>query len=376
MSAIKTTSDVLDQAIHAAGLENAFDDRGIAYEDCPGCGARRGLKLSLARGQVQCGACGSEGPLVAYLREKAEAGDWNHEPFSEADIIPIEPRLPRTVPADLPHASQPLPIALVADVSPEPDLLAATMPATASGRWGERIIMSALAMIFLIAGLAAVGLSGFANYHAFGVGVSDPTQAQIWGWSGVIASVCSFGGFTFFWWHISGHRRGEALRALVFALAGAGTSIAGTSLFMLNNALGQAQDWQSGEQVRAITQAEIVDWTRQLDGIPPETRSIAGLEAYLSGVEAAGRTHQKPYRDAQNELGLAKRRAQLEQNIADARATLRQSVHVAAPPPARRLPAWFFALMLEVFSSQATSIAFVSLLLLYGRASPPRGRLE
>ncbi|MEM6653391.1 MAG: hypothetical protein AAF582_12385, partial [Pseudomonadota bacterium] len=132
MSAIKTTSDVLDQAIHAAGLENAFDDRGIAYEDCPGCGARRGLKLSLARGQVQCGACGSEGPLVAYLREKAEAGDWNHEPFSEADIIPIEPRLPRTVPADLPHASQPLPIALVADVSPEPDLLAATMPATAS----------------------------------------------------------------------------------------------------------------------------------------------------------------------------------------------------------------------------------------------------
>ncbi|MEM9842732.1 MAG: hypothetical protein AAF767_08780, partial [Pseudomonadota bacterium] len=209
-------------------------------------------------------------------------------------------------------------------------------------------------------------------YHAFGVGVSDPTQAQIWGWSGVIASVCSFGGFTFFWWHISGHRRGEALRALVFALAGAGTSIAGTSLFMLNNAQGQAQDWQSAEQVRAITQAEIADWTRQLDGIPPETRSIAGLEAYLSGVEAAGRTHQKPYRDAQNELGLAKRRAQLEQNIAEARATLRQSVHVATPRPARRLPAWFFALMLEVFSSQATSIAFVSLLLLYGRASSPR----
>ncbi|MEL7041372.1 MAG: hypothetical protein AAGL90_07600 [Pseudomonadota bacterium] len=376
MSAIKTTSDVLDQAIHAAGLEDAFDDRGIAYEDCPGCGARQGLKLSLARGQVQCGACGSEGPLVAYLREKAEAGDWNHEPFSEADIIPIEPRLPRTVPADLPHAPQPLPIALVADVSPEPDLLAVPMPATASRQWGERIIMSALAMIFLIAGLAAAGLSGFANYHAFGVGVSDPTQAQIWGWSGVIASVCSFGGFTFFWWHISGHRRGEALRALVFALAGAGTSIAGTSLFMLNNAQGQAQDWQSAEQVRAITQAEIADWTRQLDGIPPETRSIAGLEAYLSGVEAAGRTHQKPYRDAQNELGLAKRRAQLEQNIAEARATLRQSVHVATPRPARRLPAWFFALMLEIFSSQATSIAFVSLLLLYGRAPSPREASE
>jgi len=38
MSAITTTSDILDQALRNAGLEQAFNDRGLAYEDCPGVG--------------------------------------------------------------------------------------------------------------------------------------------------------------------------------------------------------------------------------------------------------------------------------------------------------------------------------------------------
>jgi len=377
MSAITTTSDVLDEALKSAGLDAAFDDRGVAYEDCPACGARKGLKLSLARGQFQCGGCGSQGPLLAYLREKAEAGDWNLTPYSDAEIIPIGPRLApkssdtdRDSAADLPSVqiAEPLVVEVVdpsdADQAPAPHHSGGGR----TGVTGERLIISLLAMIFLLAGLAAAALSGFANFQAFSQGVSDPMQARIWGWSGVIASVCSFGGFTFFWWHLSGRRWGEAVRAIMFALAGAGTSIAGTSLFMINNADGQAADWQNAEQVRALTEAEIEDWSRQLAGIPAETRSIEGLKAYLAGVEAARRTHQKPYRDAQNELGLAERRARLEQNIASARANLRNAVSAqSVAQPARRLPAWFFAIMLEVFSSQATSIAFVSLLLLYGR---------
>lgn len=380
MSAITTTSDVLDEALRRAGLDEAFDDRGLAYEDCPGCGAQKGLKLSLARGQVQCAGCGTQGPLLAYLREKAEAGEWNHQPFSEAEIIPIEPRLPvrqsdgatvSTVPATGPAEQTALIAELVEELNAPAEEVLTSKPPTRSGRTGERIIMTLLALIFLGAGLAAAVLSGFANFQAFSLGVSDLSQARIWGWSGVIASICSFGGFTFFWWHISGHRRGEALRALVFALAGAGTSIAGTTLYMMNNEQGQAVKWQSAEDLRALTEAEIADWTRQLDGIPAETRSIEGLKAYLAGVEAAGRTHQKPYRDAQNELGLAERRARLEQNIATARADLRQAVTTrSGAQPAQSLPAWLFALMLEIFSSQATSIAFVSLLLLYGRQLP------
>lgn len=391
MGAISTTSDVLDQALRGAGLEEAFDDRGVAHEDCPGCGASRGLKLSLARGRVHCTACGSEGPLLAYLREKAEAGEWSHEPYAEAEIVPITPR-PR--PANDDDAiesvseSYPVPATVAAPASdlPRVELVQESRSERRSDferrssrpkstraptrGWGERIIISLLALIFLAAGLAAAALSGFANYQAFSAGVLDATQARVWGWSGVIASVCSFGGFTFFWWHMSGRRFGEAMRSLVFALAGAGTSIAGTSLFMMNNA--QAQDAQlaQAQQVQALGEAEIADWTRQLQGIPPETRTIEGLEAYLAGVEAVGRTHQKPYRDAQNELGLARRRAMLEDRIAGARADLRQAAEASGLTlPAQNLPAWFFALMLELFSSQGTSIAFVSLLLLFGARS-------
>lgn len=378
MGAISTTSDVLDQALRGAGLDEAFDERGIAYEDCPGCGATRGLRLSLGRGRVHCSACGSEGPLLAYLREKVEAGDWNHEPFSDAEIIPIEPRLPRSgarqgSDAPVKHLPEPVPAPVHVEFVEEVMDAEAGAPADRprperrARRWGERIIISLLALVFLGAGLAAAGLSGFANFQAFSAGVIDPVQARVWGWSGVIASVCSFGGFTFFWWHMSGHRLGEAMRSLVFALAGAGTSIAGTSLFMMNNVQAQEASYAQVQNVQALRQADIADWTRQLRGIPPETRSIEGLEAYLAGVESVGRTHQKPYRDAQNELGLARRRAELESKIAGARAELRQAAEGGRLTlPAQNLPAWFFALMLELFSSQGTSIAFVSLLLLYG----------
>ena len=384
MSAITTTSDILDQALRNAGLEQAFNDRGLAYEDCPGCGAHRGLKLSLSRGRVECSACGIEGPLLAYLREKSNAAEWNTEPYSEADIIPIEAHLPQkteasvpAVPFDrLPEQPNVIHAEFVEEIAPPPEALV-TPQSVPDRKLGERLIISSLALLFLLAGLAAAALSGFANFQAFSIGVTDPMQARVWGWSGVIASVCSFGGFTFFWWHLSGKRVGEALRALVFALAGAGTSIAGTSLYMMNNADGQSLAWQTSEQMRSLSEAEIAEWTRQLEGIPPETRSIAGLEAYLAGVEAAGRTHQKPYRDAQNELGLAQRRDDLESKIASARAELRRAT-VAAPDqrPAQSLPAWVFALMLEVFSSQATSIAFVSLLLLYGKQPESDAVLE
>lgn len=357
MGAISTSSHFLDEALEAAGLKDSFDARGNAHEDCPSCGAHRGMKLSLSRGQAQCSACGLNGPLLAYLHERNEARDWGHEPEHDAEIIVLEPHLPAV--ASIHRSEAPL----RPHAAPTIETVALK---TSDGKLGERIIISLLAFIFLGAGLAAATLSGFANYQAFSAGVGDPMQGQIWGWSGVIASVCSFGGFTFFWWHLSGKRLGEAFRALVFALAGAGTSIGGTSLYMMSNASSQSVEWQQAQQVQQVRTAQIIDWTRQLDGIPADTRSVEGLEAYIAGVEAAGRTHQKPYRDAQNELGLAKRRADLEAKIENARASLMSGNGNQVAMPKQTLPAWFFALMLEVFSSQGTSIAFVSLLLLYG----------
>ncbi|MEO1641870.1 MAG: hypothetical protein AAFR74_00935 [Pseudomonadota bacterium] len=358
-------SERLWSAIEAAGLGDAFDARGIAHEDCPACAAKSRLKLNLSSGRVNCGACGLEGPLLTYLREREEVEVWVDEPYGPAEIIAF----------DAARAGRDLPFV---KATPQPPIIIDAVEVTPalnsksnmmSGRLGERVIMTLLAILFLVAGLAAAGLSGFANYQAFSGSVADPMQARIWGWAGGIASICSFGGFTFFWWHISAKRFGEAVRACLFALAGAATSIAGTALFMDNNAAIDQAERQQTASTRSVLEAQIADWSTQLAAIPPETRSVEGLEAYLQGVELAGRTHQKPYRDAQNELGLAKRRAALEAQIDDARASLlgAGALNVEVQAERQSLPDWVFALMLEVFSSQGTSIAFVSLLLLYGR---------
>lgn len=235
---------------------------------------------------------------------------------------------------------------------------------------GEKFIISLLALVFLTAGLAAASLSGFANYQAFSSSVGDPLQARIWGWTGVIAAVISFGGFTFFYWHTANHRMKEGWRALIFALAGMGTSIIGTERYIAANNKAAAEEIVRAGTNREVLESQIADWRRQLEGIPPETRSVEGLEAYLSEVERVGRTEQKPYRDAQNELGLAKRRDELQAKIEAANAELlgQGSGNILTDAQSRtNLPSWFFALMLEAFSSQGTSIGLVALLILYGR---------
>lgn len=238
---------------------------------------------------------------------------------------------------------------------------------------GEKFIISLLALVFLTAGLAAASLSGFANYQAFSSSVADPLQSRIWGWTGVIAAVISFGGFTFFYWHTANHRMKEGWRALIFALAGMGTSIIGTERYIAANNTAAAAEIVRADANRSVLESQITDWRRQLEGIPPETRSVEGLQTYLAEVERVGRTEQKPYRDAQNELGLAKRRDDLQAKIEAANAELlgQGSGNILTETQARtNLPSWFFALMLEAFSSQGTSIGLVALLILYGRRKP------
>jgi len=238
---------------------------------------------------------------------------------------------------------------------------------------GEKFIISLLALVFLTAGLAAASLSGFANYQAFSSSVGDPLQSRIWGWTGVIAAVISFGGFTFFYWHTANHRMKEGWRALIFALAGMGTSIIGTERYIAANNTAAAAEIVRADANRSVLESQITDWRRQLEGIPPETRSLEGLQTYLAEVERVGRTEQKPYRDAQNELGLAKRRDDLQAKIEAANAELlgQGSGNILTETQARtNLPSWFFALMLEAFSSQGTSIGLVALLILYGRRKP------
>lgn len=235
---------------------------------------------------------------------------------------------------------------------------------------GEKTIVALLALIFVIAGLMAAGLSGFANYQAFASTVTDPLESAIWGTAGIIAAVVSFGGFTFVYWHAASKRMWESLRSLLFALVGAGASILGTQMYISSNNLTAAAEVSSAATNRDVLETQLADWRRQLQGIPPETRSVEGLEAYIAEVERVGRTEQKPYRDAQNELGLAKRRDDLMAKIEAANAQLLGQGSGNTPLQAEQraaLPSWLFAVLLELFSSQATSIGLVALLILTGR---------
>lgn len=238
---------------------------------------------------------------------------------------------------------------------------------------GENMIVAFLAVVFVIAGLMASAVTGFANYHAFSSAVADPIEAMVWGTAGIIAAIVSFGGFTFVYWHAANRRVWESLRSLVFALIGAGASILGTQMYISTNNLSAASEVTSAASNRELLQTQVADWRRQLEGIPPETRSVEGLEAYIAEVERVGRTEQKPYRDAQNELGLARRRDDLNAKIEAANAELlgQGSGNILLQAEQRAaLPSWLFAVLLELFSSQATSIGLVALLILTGRRKP------
>jgi hypothetical protein len=365
-------------------------------EDCRDAG-ENSLVLNRKQGTFRCPNCESHGSFAELIRMKEEARRQRVLALQPAPLpAPLDAQL---IPEDEPPAKAPAKRASVQDAefAPVPRKVERNLarheakvktlsdadrleerfphlkPKEKKPFNGEKFIISLLALVFLTAGLAAAALSGFANYQAFSSSVADPLQSRIWGWTGVIAAVISFGGFTFFYWHTANHRMKEGWRALVFALAGMGTSIIGTERYITANNTAAAAEIVRADTNRDVLMSQITDWRRQLEGIPPETRSVEGLEAYLAEVERVGRTEQKPYRDAQNELGLAKRRDELQAKIETANAELlgQGNGNILTEAQSRtNLPSWFFALMLEAFSSQGTSIGLVALLILYGRRRP------
>lgn len=356
-------------------LDDASQDSSEQKSRCPldeTCAAsdEYSLTLYLERGTYHCKNCGAQGSFeelveaLGSLPQQRFRGVRAHdEPEPQPapkDEFAIEKRVQRNTAV----ATQPRVLTLKTEHRVPP------APPRPHRNMGERIIITLLALVFLGAGLSAAALSGFANYQAFSSSVADPLQAGIWGWTGVIAAVISFGGFTFFYWHTANKRMKEGVRALLFALAGAGTSILGTQMYIAaNNQASEAEITTAGSN-RALLEQQLGDWRVQLAGIPPETRSVEGLEAYISEVERVGRTEQKPYRDAQNELGLARRRDDLQAKIEAANAELlgKGDGDILIEAQARAaIPSWFFAGMLELFSSQGTSIGLVALLILYAK---------
>lgn len=311
------------------------------------------------------------GTLAPMVPEESDAEDGGGEPSYSITVRAANPVLKTEGKVLQLKPEQKLPSP--EEIKAERDIRLAEIRAERAERrkgQGEKTIVALLALIFVIAGLMAAGLSGFANYQAFASTVTDPLESTIWGAAGIIAAIVSFGGFTFVYWHAANKRMWESLRSLVFALIGAGASILGTQIYISSNNLTAAAEVSSAATNRDVLETQLADWRRQLDGIPPETRSVEGLEAYIAEVERVGRTEQKPYRDAQNELGLAKRRDDLIAKIEAANAELlgQGSGNILLQAEQRAaLPSWLFAVLLELFSSQATSIGLVALLILTGR---------
>lgn len=366
-------------------LDSSQDDaealtRCDLTEDCQAAGDNT-LTLNRQHQTFRCTSCRQHGSWQTLVEIKTSgrlAPRASGEPASdytatrlpdpvEADYVPA---LPRAVNAVARHDPK---VHLLTNRLPSPAEIAAEADRVTAERRrsaSEKLIIASVAAIFLIAGLAAAALAGFANYQAFSSSVADPFQARIWGWTGVIAAVISFGGFTLFYWHWASRRPLEGLRALAFALIGAATSVIGTEMYISANNQTTAAETATAGDNRAALETLLADWRAQLAGIPPGTRSVEGLEAYIAEVERVGKTDQKPYRDARNELGLARRRDALQAKIEAASADLLglgQSNILLAAKARSNIPSWFFAVILEVFASQGTSIGLVALLVLFGR---------
>jgi hypothetical protein len=306
---------------------------------------------------------GEAGYNAQRLHDPVDDAEQTDEPFYAPAPVRAENAVARHDPKVL-QLTNPLPSA--AEIAARAERAAAERRRSAS----EKVIIASVASIFLIAGLAAAALAAFANYQAFSSSVADPLQARIWGWTGVIAAVISFGGFTLFYWHWASRRPLEGLRALIFALIGAATSVIGTEMYITANNQSATAEVAAAGSNRAALETLLADWRTQLAGIPPDTRSVEGLEAYIAEVERVGKTDQKPYRDARNELGLARRRDELQAKIEAASAELLGlgDRNILLDAKARsNIPSWFFAVILEVFASQGTSIGLVALLVLFGR---------
>lgn len=376
-------------AKHGVNLDEVFTDAGDFTITCTlseACRETADPTLSITQTHFSCSSCGENGTLER-LADKLESqtgllGQPNIDAETESfDLIPAPNNSPalkveRNLAPETQRIAHLTPKDRIETPQERRERAAIDRKARRKGR-GERLLIGSLALLFLIAGLMAASLSGFANYQAFSSSVADPLQSRIWGWTGVIAAIVSFGGFTFVYWHAANRRMKESLRAALFALAGAATSIIGTSSYIAANNDSAAQQMEQAGSNRTVLATQITDWRAQLGGIPPETRSVEGLEIYLAEVERVGRSHQKPYRDAQNELGLAKRRDDLLSKIDGANAELLGTGPGAILTRAEQrthLPHWFFAVMLELFSSQGTSIGLVAFLILFNnnkaRAEP------
>ncbi|MBU4567584.1 MAG: hypothetical protein KJ833_01315, partial [Alphaproteobacteria bacterium] len=160
------------------------------HADCIASGDNN-LHLNLQTASYACVATGEAGRLGELIRQ-VEAG---------RSLVPVRTADDEAPPSEVMDASYSVAIRATNPVlrtEPQVTLLTEKLPspeeikaareirleeiraAQAERRRGagEKLIVVGLALVFVIAGLMAAGLSGFANYQAFASTVADPAQGR------------------------------------------------------------------------------------------------------------------------------------------------------------------------------------------------------
>lgn len=209
----------------------------------------------------------------------------------------------------------------------------------------------------LAGGVIAAICGGYANFMAFSGMADDPVTSFLWGFAGIAASLISFSAFTLVWWNHNHQKKlWDSRRALVVGLIAAGAGIMGSWMFMSSLKDDQVAEAQHILIERNRLQDQIDRWENDLKSIPPGIGTPDSIRRYMREVERVGRTHQRPYRQAIQDLGHAERREALEAQIAAADERLSSDPALKYDPPNRMINPWFLAILIELFASQGTAV--------------------
>lgn len=212
--------------------------------------------------------------------------------------------------------------------------------------------------LLAVSGFGAVVCSTFGNYVAFANEGPDNFFKYLWGIVGAAISITSAVTFGLSAWLFKSGQKIAATRTFVLFLLAFSTSIAGSYLYMSQNAaVEQAQIDQQAETISQL-KTSIMGWQDELATLPNNLPPSETIQAYLDEVKSAGLSHQRPYRMKLLELGTAKKREALEEKIEEATTTLSTTVMLPAPS-SDKVRRMLFAIILEILASQALASSLI-----------------
>jgi len=226
-----------------------------------------------------------------------------------------------------------------------------------------QFLAKVMASFSVAGGVLAAFCGGYANFRSFSAMAETDIGFYLWGAAGIAASLISFSAFTLVWWNHNHQRRlADSRRALAVGIIASLTGIMGTWMFIASASDGHSATADQTLENRARLEGQIDRWTSELEAIPEGIGTVASIERYMAEVERVGRTDERPYRTAIENLGHAERRALLEDQIARAETRLLSDPTLTFDPPNRLIDPWLLALLIEFFASQGTAVGTATFL--------------